>query len=1212
MPWRSSRRDDRSRRLSFEPLEARALLAAEAVLQHDAYLDGTVRVEGAELRVEAAPSSRVSYLGFDVQGVADKFIPVATLRLRVTEAGSGTVNVYRGSETFWNERFLSVATAPTQRELVDSVTGAFAVGDWLEFDVHGAIDSAGVANFVLRFQGADGVAFSSSEGANSPQLAVTAIDQAFAGDANADGQVSGADYTIWRDTFGSTTDLRADFDESGTVDAGDHEVWRANFGKSAPLTPTNSATNFGATPNDATFDHGAIQNAINTQLETYLPAGEYWLNAALTLPAGRRLYGPATGEPAVLRVRHDSGSPSGDFAIVITGNNVSVENLVISKDFVDGSYGTGILADNRSNITIKGLEIRNYSVRYGIHLIECTDFEISNCYVHSFLMNQSNPSGNEADMIQDSPAGIRITRSTNGIIRDSVIRDIDVGPNGRASISSLVPSYGPQGHQADGITLSDSSFITVENNDIWNSGELIDVLVSDNCIVRNNTLQMAYLLGIKCIGSQNCIISDNYIADAAVGLILVDHNSGEQATGCLIDRNEFVNIGSRGIWDIAANSRMGGLISGIYIDDNAVGNTISNNNIYNYHNYLFTYIRIGSGANTLTNNDGIAAEFGPTGGGEVAVLGEWATGLTHAKQLYARNRLLMFFTHAERDGGDFAATAVTYGGKALTKQSERLVVDGTRRVYVSAWILRQDGINSATSDTFAVTWNVTPDAVGYSSVFLKNVYQPTPIFQQDTGAASGGNTINTSPRASVDGGLGIYAATAANPGTFTPQNGFTKALEVEIPGADGSVGFKFTTGANEALSITHDLLGSGVGYMANVRRNPGKTSDSAVVDVSTLGALGTDGANDAVIIQNALNNSAYEVVYLPPGVYYFDRAVFMPANKTIRGDSYGVTEIRAIGDVALFRVDGTTGVTIENLTMTRPDANNSNNEIIRSDNATHLKIDSVRIYDAPSRAPVINLQFGRYNSVTRTSVVDYQVYRDEPSPEQPGLHTQVFGSGITLFDEDDITLADNQIIQTTLLSVANPVIKGWHQSSAIQVPNAVRGRVTGNYVYGTGQGIDLSGASRLTVTENFIDECHSAGIKLVNGSNLNSIEHNYLRNCGLTGVWVSVGVQGLGGSYNNFVRYNTMVAIGQGSGLDFWDFNFNLSTPAAIHLQAAKISTDQVRSNTIAHNDTYDNSQQRGVVVAEGASASDPFAAAGNTLIDNVAQTGLAPLPPLF
>ncbi len=53
------------------------------------------------------------------------------------------------------------------------------------------------------------------------------------GDANGDGNVGAADYTIWAAQFDDTGDaLAADFNQNGTVGLGDYTLWAANFGNS--------------------------------------------------------------------------------------------------------------------------------------------------------------------------------------------------------------------------------------------------------------------------------------------------------------------------------------------------------------------------------------------------------------------------------------------------------------------------------------------------------------------------------------------------------------------------------------------------------------------------------------------------------------------------------------------------------------------------------------------------------------------------------------------------------------------------------------------------------------------------------------------------------------------------------------------------------------------------------------------------------------------
>jgi hypothetical protein len=53
------------------------------------------------------------------------------------------------------------------------------------------------------------------------------------GDANLDGSVDGADYTVWADSYGSVGDLgadRGDFNCDNLVDGADYTIWADNYG----------------------------------------------------------------------------------------------------------------------------------------------------------------------------------------------------------------------------------------------------------------------------------------------------------------------------------------------------------------------------------------------------------------------------------------------------------------------------------------------------------------------------------------------------------------------------------------------------------------------------------------------------------------------------------------------------------------------------------------------------------------------------------------------------------------------------------------------------------------------------------------------------------------------------------------------------------------------------------------------------------------------
>jgi hypothetical protein len=54
------------------------------------------------------------------------------------------------------------------------------------------------------------------------------------GDYNLNGIVDAADYTVWRDTMGSTVNLAADGNQNGMIDGDDYTTWKNNFGAFSP------------------------------------------------------------------------------------------------------------------------------------------------------------------------------------------------------------------------------------------------------------------------------------------------------------------------------------------------------------------------------------------------------------------------------------------------------------------------------------------------------------------------------------------------------------------------------------------------------------------------------------------------------------------------------------------------------------------------------------------------------------------------------------------------------------------------------------------------------------------------------------------------------------------------------------------------------------------------------------------------------------------
>ena len=71
-------------------------------------------------------------------------------------------------------------------------------------------------------------------------LVLETVGGSLAGDYNGDSVVNAADYVIWRDTLGSTVDLRGDGDGNGVVTQADYLFWKVRFGNSTAGAATTA------------------------------------------------------------------------------------------------------------------------------------------------------------------------------------------------------------------------------------------------------------------------------------------------------------------------------------------------------------------------------------------------------------------------------------------------------------------------------------------------------------------------------------------------------------------------------------------------------------------------------------------------------------------------------------------------------------------------------------------------------------------------------------------------------------------------------------------------------------------------------------------------------------------------------------------------------------------------------------------------------------
>lgn len=94
------------------------------------------------------------------------------------------------------------------------------------------------------------------------------------GDYNLNGFVDESDFKVWRSTYGSTTDLRADGNDDGVVDAADYTVWRrANLFAAAEATASQEASIATSVEIAQASSSNAVQVDFPFELDLKAPSG---------------------------------------------------------------------------------------------------------------------------------------------------------------------------------------------------------------------------------------------------------------------------------------------------------------------------------------------------------------------------------------------------------------------------------------------------------------------------------------------------------------------------------------------------------------------------------------------------------------------------------------------------------------------------------------------------------------------------------------------------------------------------------------------------------------------------------------------------------------------------------------------------------------------------------------------------------------------------
>jgi len=303
-------------------------------------------------------------------------------------------------------------------------------------------------------------------------------------------------------------------------------------------------------------DTDRLQAALDTYRRVQLVEGQvYAISRQLVLGSDTHLVGG--GEGATILMRNSAGS---DFAnqiqsrseifdsniegLRLSGQDISLRNLFIVKEYRDNTYGVAVNVRAASRVTLDRLRIRGFALAPGIISVQSAhDVVISNSIIHASCSHSKNaPNGiNGGDYGAFQITGIvvddmRPQGSSSGVtIRNNVIRDLNMDAKGN-----------PRGDQTDGINIHQTLNATapglIENNHIANVAEGID-LFGHNIVVRNNRVEGSQL-AIKLIhGARQVHIVGNIFGGqpsiAAIAAYSSREDTDRQVQDVWIIENEF-------------------------------------------------------------------------------------------------------------------------------------------------------------------------------------------------------------------------------------------------------------------------------------------------------------------------------------------------------------------------------------------------------------------------------------------------------------------------------------------------------------------------------------------------------------------------------------------------------------------------------------------------------------------------------------------------
>ncbi|PWT95924.1 MAG: hypothetical protein C5B53_10595 [Candidatus Melainabacteria bacterium] len=281
--------------------------------------------------------------------------------------------------------------------------------------------------------------------------------------------------------------------------------------------PTVNVRDFGATGNGVTDDTGAIQNAIAAAQASgkgvLFPAGTYLHNNIITAN-GVGLFG--VGGASVLLAGSQTNT-----AVILTGVNPSIQNLVINTQFVS-TVGLNSVDPNKPCLTVKdsqgfvvqGITILQGNAHTGVLLLQSAVGQVSGVAIFG--------GGGPVD------AGILMDRCANVSLVGNSMSNLEIGitvglVGGTVSQSIAIIGNALSAHST-GIVITSLNIVDCEQNQIQLSSPIANAIfvaatTNTYSITNNHVLNAG--IGINVQTSGGGVVTQNVIQNCAMEGVVV-------------------------------------------------------------------------------------------------------------------------------------------------------------------------------------------------------------------------------------------------------------------------------------------------------------------------------------------------------------------------------------------------------------------------------------------------------------------------------------------------------------------------------------------------------------------------------------------------------------------------------------------------------------------------------------------------------------------